>query len=112
MASTGIDYIYLQTRNWGKSVKFWQRLGFELVLDLGSSGRLDPPGGGPGVWLEEVSPEAPLAQGVYLAAADAALTVEPPVEPVGDTIVTHWGTRLRVVRDPDGREFILQHAER
>lgn len=110
MAVEGIQYLYLETRNWGKSVKFWQRLGFELVLDLGTSGRLDPPGGGPGIFLEEVSPETPLAHGVYLKSAGPDFPVEPPVEAVGDVTETHWGTRLQIVRDPDGREFILQHT--
>ncbi len=106
----GIDYVYLETRNFGKSAKFWQQLGFELVLDLGTSGRLVPPGGGAGVFLEEVSPETPLATGVYLRAVDPGLDVAPPVAAVTEPIDSHWGTRLRVVRDPDGREFLLQHT--
>ncbi len=110
MAVERIDYVYLETRNWGKSVKFWQRLGFELVLDLGTSGRLDPPGGGPGIFLEEVSPETPLAQGLYLKVDGPGFPLEAPVEPVGEVTATHWGTRLQIVRDPDGREFILQHT--
>jgi catechol 2,3-dioxygenase-like lactoylglutathione lyase family enzyme len=110
MTVDGIDYVYLETRNWGRSVRFWQSLGFELVLDLGSSGRLAPPSGGAGVWLEEVSPETPLASGVYLAASDEDFGSDAPVERVGDAIESHWGTRLQIVRDPDGREFILQHS--
>ena len=110
MAVEGIDYLYLETRNWGKSVKFWQQLGFELVLDLGSSGRLDPPGGGPGIFLEEVSPETPLAQGVYLRVDDPGFRPETPVETIGEPITSHWGAGLQIVRDPDGREFILQHT--
>ncbi len=107
-AVEGIDYVYLETRDFDASVGFWRRLGFELVLDLGSAGRLVPSGGGPGVFLQEVSAETPLAQGVYLAAADDGVITEPPVEAVGPVVDTHWGTRLRVVRDPDGREFVVQ----
>lgn len=110
MVVEGIEYVYLETRNWGKSVKFWQQLGFVLVLDLGSSGKLEPPGGGPGIFLEEVSPETPLAQGVYLNVESPDFALEPPVEPVGKPIVSHWGTQLQIVRDPDGREFTLQHS--
>lgn len=110
MAVEGIDYLYLESRNWGKSVKFWQRLGFVLVLDLGSSGKLEPPGGGAGIFLEEVSPETPLAQGAFLRVESPEFGLEPPVEPVGEPIETHWGTRLQTVRDPDGREFVLQHS--
>ena len=104
-----IDYLYLETRNFGKSARFWQSLGFELVLDLGTSGRLQPKAGGPGVFLEEVSPETPLAVGVYLGVDD--LDLPPEVEKVGDAIETHWGTSLQTVRDPDGREFVLQKSQ-
>lgn len=110
MAVEGIDYVYLETRNWGKSVKFWQRLGFTLVLDLGDSGRLAAPGGGPGIFLQEVSPERHLAAGVYLSTDSPVFPLEPPVEPVGDPVDSHWGTRLQIVRDPDGREYTLQFS--
>ncbi len=104
-----IDYVYLETRNFGKAAKFWQKLGFELVLDLGTAGRLEPPGGGVGIHLEEVSPETPLAQGVYLRADTSDFAFEPPVEAVTAAFDSHWNTRLQVIRDPDGRELILQH---
>ena len=110
MAVEGIEYIYLETRNWGKSVKFWQKLGFVLVLDLGNSGRLEPPSGGAGIFLEEVSPETPLAHGVYLRVDSMEATLEPPIERVGEPTSTHWGSELQIVRDPDGREFILQYS--
>lgn len=110
MAVEGIDYVYLETRNWGKSVKFWQQLGWELALDLGTSGILKPPSGGPGVFIEEVSPETPLAPGIYLRTTEPDFTPEPPVAVVGETIASHWGTSLQTVRDPDGREFILQYT--
>lgn len=110
MTSDGIDYFYLETRNFGKAVRFWQQLGWELVLDLGTSGRLEPPDGGPGVFIEEVSPETPLASGLYLRTTDPSIEVREPVEPVGEPIETHWGTVMRMVRDPDGREFVLQQT--
>ena len=110
MTIEGIEYVYLETRNWGKSAKFWQTLGYELELDLGSAGRLAPPGGGPGVFIQEVSPETPLAQGVYLRASSPDFAFEAPVELVGDPIDSHWNTNLQTIRDPDGREFILQYT--
>jgi hypothetical protein len=106
MAVEGLEYLYLQTRNWGKSVTFWRKLGFELALDLGSSGRLDAPGGGPGVWIDEVSPESQLSRGVFLKITSP----EPPVETIGDPVQSHWGTTLHIIRDPDGREFFLQYT--
>lgn len=110
MRVEGIDYVYLETRNFGAAARFWQRLGYDLALDLGTSGRLDPPGGGPGIFLEEVSPETPLASGIYLRAGDDSMEVDAGVERVGDIVDTHWGTTLQTVRDPDGREFIIQHT--
>jgi hypothetical protein len=106
----GIEYLFLDTRNWGKSVAFWRRLGYTLALDLGSSGRLDPPGGGPGIWLEEVSPETPLRRGVYLKTSGPGFEAESPVEMVGPPVESHWGTRLQIIRDPDGREFHVQYT--
>lgn len=108
MTVEGIDYVYMQTHDWRKGAQFWLGLGFELVLDLGNAGKLAPPGGGAGVWLEEVPVETPLSQGVYLTVADPDF--RPPVGMVGEPVDSHWGTRLITVRDPDGREFILQHT--
>jgi hypothetical protein len=110
MTTEGIEYVYLETRNFGKSARFWQRLGFELVLDLGTSGKLQPREGGAAVFLEEVSPETPLASGIYLMFDDPTMEVDPEIERVGPAIDTHWETRLQTIRDPDGREFILQHT--
>jgi hypothetical protein len=108
MAIDGIDYVYLETHNWGKSVKFWQQLGFSLVLDLGTSGKLLPENGGPGIFLEEVPDGRELAVQVYLKVNDSEFQPAPPVETVGGFTPSHWGTRLMTVRDPDGRFFVLQ----
>lgn len=110
MAVEGIEYVYLETRNFGKSARFWQRLGFELVLDLGTSGKLEPRGGGAGIFLEEVSPETPLASGIYLNYDDPQMDVDPEIERIGPAIDSHWDTRLQAIRDPDGREIMLQHT--
>ncbi len=109
MTVDGIEYIYLETRSWGKSAKFWQTLGYELVLDLGTAGIMRPAGGGAGVFLQEVPPERPLAQAVYLQASSPDFAREWPVRVVGETIESHWGTQLQTIRDPDGREFVLQY---
>jgi len=108
MEVEGIDYVYLETHNWGRSAKFWQELGYDLALDLGTSGRFDPPGGGPGVFLEEVPEDREPASQVYLAVDSAAFSPGAPVEVVSGFEPSHWGTQLMVVRDPDGRRFVLQ----
>lgn len=93
-----IDYVYAETHNWGKSVKFWRDLGFELVLDLGQSGELQPAGGGPGLFVEEVPEDRPLAFQLYLRVDEADDGFE----------ASHWGTMLKEVTDPDGRTIVLQ----
>jgi hypothetical protein len=107
MAAERIDYIYMQTHNWGKAARFWQQLGFRLVLDLGHSGRLEPEGGGPGIFLEEVPEGRPLAMQIFLRAGDETLP-EPPAQVVTPWRDSHWGTRLLEVRDPDGRSIVVQ----
>lgn len=102
-----IDYVYLETHNWGKAVKFWQQLGFRLALDLGRSGRLEPEGGGPGIFLEEVPADRPLAMQVYLRVVDE-MKPESPAEVTRSWHDSHWGSRLMEVRDPDHRTFVLQ----
>lgn len=111
MGVDGIDYIYLETRDWARSVEFWEGLGFSVVLDLGTSGRLEHPGGGPGIFLQEASPETPLAAGVYLRVTDPEFRPPPPATIAAGPLTSHWGSRLLTVRDPDGREFVLQWDE-
>jgi catechol 2,3-dioxygenase-like lactoylglutathione lyase family enzyme len=108
MAVQGIDYIYLETRDWARSVDFWRGLGYTVVLDLGTSGRLEPADGGAGVFIQEVSPETPLAAGVYLKVTDPSFVPGPPAEVAAGQTTSHWGSTLLTVRDPDGREFVLQ----
>jgi hypothetical protein len=110
METEGIEYVYMETRNFGKSARFWQRLGFELVLDLGTSGKLQPKRGGTAIFLEEVSPETPLASGLYLEFSQPEMDVDSEIERVGPAIDTHWNTRIQTIRDPDGREIMLQHT--
>jgi hypothetical protein len=81
-----------------------------LVLDLGTSGKLQPKRGGTAIFLEEVSPETPLASGLYLEFSQPEMDVDSEIERVGPAIDTHWNTRIQTIRDPDGREIMLQHT--
>ena len=65
----GIEYVYLETHDFGKTVKFWMELGFTLVLDLGTSGRLEAPDGRSAVFVEEVPEDRPLAHQLFLRAS-------------------------------------------
>jgi catechol 2,3-dioxygenase-like lactoylglutathione lyase family enzyme len=110
MTTKGIEYVYFETRDFAKARAFWEALGFELTLDLGNAGILSPTGGGAGIFLEQVPPETPLADGLYLKAAPGEIKLAPEIEQIGVPFQTHWGTKLQRVRDPDGHEFLIQHT--
>jgi hypothetical protein len=39
MATEGIEAVFLETRNWGKTAKFFQALGFELEFSTDHASR-------------------------------------------------------------------------
>ena len=106
----GIHHIHVETHNWGKSVAFWQALGYELAEDFGGSGilRATAPGQ-PYLYLEEVSPDATPAMQFFLNASEEFAPAKPVVCD-GGWHDSHWDTRLLEVTDPDGRTFIAQVA--
>ena len=108
MAVTGIHHLLVETHNWGKSAKFWQELGWKLVEDQGTSGKLVAPGGGAYIWLNEVAPTKVPVIDVYFDLAPQGFAPRPPVEVAEALAKTHWGTQLMTVRDPDGRLVRLQ----
>jgi hypothetical protein len=86
MTTEGIEAVFLETHNWGKSARFFQGLGYEIEFATDhNSGQLRS-GDGPYLFIEPDS----------------------SVEVVSGWEDTHWGTRLMTVRDPDGREWKLQ----
>ncbi|MBB4685316.1 VOC family protein [Amycolatopsis jiangsuensis] len=103
----GIAAVFLETRNWGKTAKFLQRVGFTLDFETDhSSGQLSR-GDGPPVFVAEVpdrEPSASLVVPVPDESLDPALEVLTPFED------THYGTREASVRDPDGRVWVLRVA--
>ena len=103
----GIDYIYLETNNWGKTVKFWQSMGFELELDLGSSGRVVHPAGGAAIFIEEIPEDRQPQMRLHLDASDKA-SPESNVKVLKDWHPSHWGTELLEVEDADGRVVTVQ----
>lgn len=105
----GMEYVYLETHNWGKTVKFWLQLGYRLELDLGTSGRLVHPSGGTALFVEEVPEDREPAMQLYLRAGDETRP-GPPAEVVRDWYDSHWGTRLLELRDPDGRTLVVQRS--
>jgi uncharacterized glyoxalase superfamily protein PhnB len=109
MATEGIEAVFMETHNWGKSVKFFQELGYELEFSTDhNSGQLRN-GGGPYLFIAEIpadrEPQMQLVMKVADADAFSAGPVAEVVEPFADT---HFGTRMMTVRDPDGRLWSLQ----
>lgn len=109
MTTQGIEAIFLETHNWGKSAKFFQALGFELEFSTDhNSGQLRG-GDGPYLFIAEVPEDrAPGIQVVLKAPDREAFHPDPVVEVVTPFEDTHYGTREMTVRDPDGRLWTLQ----
>ena len=109
MATDGIEAVFLETHNWGRTAKFFQALGFRLEFETDhSSGQLRA-GDGPVVFVAEVPESQEPRMTVALKVPDAdAVQLDPVVEVVTPFEETHYGTREMTVRDPDGRIWSLQ----
>ncbi|WP_101949138.1 VOC family protein [Mycobacterium sp. 3519A] len=109
MTTDGIEAVFLETHNWGKSVKFFQLLGCEIEFATDhNSGQLRC-GDGPYLFIAEVPETEPTRRHLVFGVPDAdAFELDDSVEVVSPWEDTHWGTRLMTVRDPDGREWKLQ----
>ena len=108
MSITGVHHLLIETHSWRDSLTFWQELGWTLIEDHGTSGKLTPPGGGAYIWLNEVVPSKTPIIEVYFDLDPAGFTPGSRVEIVEPLTTTHWGTKLMSVRDPDGRIVRLQ----
>jgi hypothetical protein len=109
MTTDGIEAIFLETRNWGKTAKFLQALGFELEFSTDHNSGLLRNGDGPYVFIAEVPEDKEPATQIALRVADAdSFRPDPIVEVLTPFEETHYGTREMTVRDPDGRVWNLQ----
>ena len=105
MGSNGIEVLIVETHNWGKSVKFWSALGYDLKHSL----VLRHPAGGPFVYLIE-RPETQNLEVIPIVAIEdsatftphAAGTVQRGFEP------QHWGVSEMRLLDPDRRPISVQ----
>ena len=109
MGTEGIEAVFLETHNWGKTAKFFQALGYELEFSTDhNSGQLRN-GDGPYVFIAEIPEHRQPQTQIVLKVPDAdAFRAEPVVEVVTPFEETHYGTRTMTVRDPDGRLWTLQ----
>ena len=110
MATDGIEAVFLETHNWGKAVRFFLTLGYEIDFETGhGSGQLRHVAGGPYLFVAEVPDDQPVGTRLVLRVADAeAFAPDPVLDVVSSFQPTHWGTQEMTVRDPDGRIWSLQ----
>ena len=109
MTTEGIGAVFVETHNWGRAVRFFQDLGFELEFETDhNSGQLRN-GDGPYVFIAEIPPDREPGVQVMLTVPDPdVFRPGPAVEVVSPFEQTHYGTREMIVRDPDGRLWSLQ----
>ncbi len=109
MATEGIEGVYVETHNWGKTAKFLQSLGFDVEFSTEHGSGMFRNGDGPYLFVEEQPEDHELQVQMLLRVADAdACNPGPPAEVVRPFEDTHYGTREMHVRDPDGRIWSLQ----
>jgi hypothetical protein len=110
METRGIEGLIIETHNWGKTVAFWQGLGYELELETDHhSGLLRHRSGGPYLFVAErpihqaldVLPVVAVSSAAGFSPPNAA-TVVRPFEP------QHWQVLEMRLADPDGRQLSVQ----
>ncbi len=107
MSTDGIEGLLFETHNWGKTVAFWQGLGYVLEMETGhNSGQLRHPSGGPYIFVAERPPTQPLKVVPAVAVKDAQAFSPPPSATVIHPFeAQHWPGLQMMLADPDGREL-------
>lgn len=111
MTSTkGIQGLLIETHNWGRTVAFWQALGYELEFETDHhSGQLRHPSGGPFLFVAERAPGTPLQLQPMLEVGDASAFTPPSAGSVVRPFeAQHWGVVELLLADPDGRALSVQ----
>jgi hypothetical protein len=106
----GIEGLLVETHNWGKSVAFWQGLGYVLEFETDHhSGQLRHPAGGPYLFIAEVPESAPTGLAPMLG-IDSPERFDPPTAGTVEHGFEeqHWGVTEMLLRDPDGRPISIQ----
>src|SRR5262249_48218661 len=105
----GIEALFLETHNWGKTTKFFQALGYELEFSTEDGSGILRNGDGPYIAVTEVPENETPGVQIALTVANAdAFRPAAPLDVVTPFEATHYGTKEMVVRDPDGRLWSLQ----
>jgi hypothetical protein len=110
MSTAGIEGLYIETHNWGKTVAFWQGLGYTLDFETDHrSGQLSHPAGGPYVFVAERPMDGKLELYPVLRAEDANAFAPPSSATVAKPFTAeHWGVLEMHLVDPDGRHVSVQ----
>jgi catechol 2,3-dioxygenase-like lactoylglutathione lyase family enzyme len=112
MSVNRFDHVYLETRDWEASCAFWLGLGFRVAEEWGSDGhraaRLASKDAS--IVLAEAKPGDRPAVFDVLFKVDSFDGFDPRsgVEVVSGPTATHRGTRMRRVKDPEGRVYSLE----
>lgn len=110
MPTKGIEGLFIETHNWGKTVAFWKDLGFELEFETDHhSGQLRHPAGGPYIFIAE-RPTSHTPQVALVLRVENAKSFQPPKSGTvaRPFIKEHWGVMEMLLNDPDGRMLSIQ----
>lgn len=108
MDASGVEHVYLETRNWGATVAFWLRFGYQVEFETDhNSGSLAHPRGGPRLFVSERQGDA-ITQHLCLGIDDADAFGLDGFDVAHPWTAQHWDVMEAIVRDPDGRSVSLQ----
>jgi hypothetical protein len=110
MNTSGIEGLYVETHNWGKTVALWKGLGYTLEFETDHhSGQLVHPAGGPYVFVAERPAGRTLETYPILRADDANAFAPPSAATIAKPFTPeHWGVVEMHLVDPDGRHVSVQ----
>ncbi len=110
METDGIEGLLIETHNWGKTVAFWQGLGYQLEFETDHhSGQLRHPKGGPYIFVAERPPEQALQIQLAISVRDPAKFSPPSAGVVVRPFArAHWPALEMLLADPDGRHLSVQ----
>ena len=116
MSIHSLDHVYVETRQFEKTVQFWESLGFAVAAQWGEGThracRLVSEKAAV-VLAEADAAGSPQSPTVHFGMADPERVAESLAAAKGVEIVTplentHWGTKWIRVQDPDGNLYCLE----
>jgi methyltransferase (TIGR00027 family) len=110
MTTEGIKGLFIETRDWRKTVAFWKALGYVLEFETDHhSGQLRHPSGGPFLFIVERAEGSPLELQPMLEVGNAQAFLPPSSGKVVRPFeLQHRGVLELLLADPDGREIRVQ----